>query len=80
MNINQFQDNSRVGLLDWPLRGIGQVVFQNSPLPGAVILFALFFKSWIYGSADFRVGSGPSSPRDYGSRSRLSSAQSGRRF
>lgn len=51
MDINQFQDDPRVGLVDWMLRGIGQVVFMNNPLSGAVILFALFFNSWIYGTA-----------------------------
>ncbi len=35
--------------VDCLLRGIGQVVFQNSPLSGLIILLALFFNSWIYG-------------------------------
>jgi urea transporter len=39
-----------LGFVDWSLRGIGQVVFQNNPLSGLVILAALFFNSWIYGS------------------------------
>ncbi|MCA8882155.1 MAG: urea transporter [Rhodobacteraceae bacterium] len=51
MNINRLQDDPHVGLADWLLRGIGQVVFQNNPLSGAVILFALFFNSWVYGAA-----------------------------
>lgn len=51
MNINRFQDAPRVGIVDWLLRGIGQVVFQNNPLSGAIILAALFYNSWIYGSA-----------------------------
>ncbi|WP_336741859.1 urea transporter [Aureimonas altamirensis] len=35
---------------DHVLRGIGQVVFQNNPLSGFIILAALFFSSWIYGA------------------------------
>ena len=34
---------------DHVLRGIGQVVFQNNPVSGLIILAALFFNSWIYG-------------------------------
>lgn len=33
------------------LRGIGQVVFQNNWLTGAVILAAIFYNSWVYGIA-----------------------------
>jgi urea transporter len=33
---------------EWVLRGVGQVVFQNNPLSGAVILAAILFNSWIY--------------------------------
>jgi urea transporter len=50
VNQNYFQDHAILGFVDWSLRGIGQVVFQNSPLSGLVILAALFFNSWIYGS------------------------------
>lgn len=32
------------------LRGIGQVVFQNNPVSGLIILGALFLNSWIYGA------------------------------
>lgn len=32
------------------LRGIGRVVFQNNALSGLVILLALFWNSWIYGT------------------------------
>ena len=32
------------------LRGIGQVVFQNNPISGAVILAGIFYNSWIYGT------------------------------
>jgi urea transporter len=38
-------------LLDWVLRGIGQVVFQNNWLTGVVILVAIFYNSWVYGIA-----------------------------
>ena len=51
MDITQFRDHPRLGFVDWLLRGIGQVVFQNNALSGAVILAALFFNSWIYGRA-----------------------------
>jgi urea transporter len=47
---NQFQDHPTFGFVDWTLRGIGQVVFQNNPLSGLIILAALFYNSWIYGS------------------------------
>ncbi|WP_310074640.1 urea transporter [Phyllobacterium sp. 1468] len=39
-----------LGFFDWCLRGIGQVVFQNNPLSGLIILLALFFNSAIYGT------------------------------
>lgn len=50
MNQNYLQDHKVLGFVDWSLRGVGQVVFQNNPLSGLVILAALFFNSWIYGS------------------------------
>lgn len=50
MKQNQFQDHPTFGFVDWTLRGIGQVVFQNNPLSGLIILAALFYNSWIYGS------------------------------
>ena len=50
VNPNQFQDHPTLGFVDWTLRGVGQVVFQNNPLSGLIILAALFFNSWIYGS------------------------------
>ncbi len=34
--------------VDWTLRGIGQVVFQNNPLSGLIILLGILFNSWIY--------------------------------
>lgn len=48
--IDHFQNDRTFGIVDWLLRGIGQVVFQNNPLSGAIILGALFFNSWIYGA------------------------------
>lgn len=50
MNANVFRDHSSLGFIDWVLRGVGQVVFQNNPLTGLVILIALFYNSWIYGT------------------------------
>lgn len=43
-------DRPLFAMVDCLLRGIGQVVFQNNPLSGFIILAALFFNSWIYGS------------------------------
>ncbi|WP_223427272.1 urea transporter [Tateyamaria pelophila] len=50
MDVVHLRDHPWLGIFDWMLRGIGQVVFQNNALSGAVILFALFYNSWIYGS------------------------------
>jgi urea transporter len=47
---NRFQDHPTLGFVDWVLRGIGQVVFQNNPISGAVILGGIFYNSWIYGT------------------------------
>lgn len=47
---DRFRDHPNFGIVDWVLRGIGQVVFQNNPLSGAVILAAIFYNSWIYGT------------------------------
>jgi urea transporter len=47
----RFQDHPSFGFLEWVLRGIGQVVFQNNPISGAVILAAICYNSWIYGTA-----------------------------
>lgn len=38
---------------DSTLRGIGQVVLQNNPWTGFVILVAIFLNSWIYGTLCF---------------------------
>ncbi len=46
-----FRDHPLFGFIDWVLRGIAQVVFQNNPLSGAVILASIFYNSWIYGIA-----------------------------
>lgn len=48
---DQFRDHPQFGFIDWVLRGIAQVVFQNNPVSGAVILAAIFYNSWIYGIA-----------------------------
>ena len=47
---DQFRDHPALGFFDWILRGIGQVVFQNNPISGAVILAGIFYNSWIYGT------------------------------
>jgi urea transporter len=47
---DRFRDHPIFGVIDWILRGIGQVVFQNNPISGAVILGAIFYNSWIYGT------------------------------
>ena len=47
---DRFRDHPTLGFVDWSLRGIGQVVFQNNPLSGLIILLALYFNSWIYGT------------------------------
>lgn len=48
MQVNQFRDHPSLGFIDWCLRGIGQVVFQNNPLSGAIILIGILVNSWIY--------------------------------
>ncbi len=48
MRVDQFRDHAALGFVDWTLRGIGQVVFQNNPLAGLVILAGLLVNSWIY--------------------------------
>lgn len=47
---HQLRDHPALGFLDWVLRGIGQVVFQNNPLSGAIILAGIYYNSWIYGT------------------------------
>lgn len=48
MQFNAFRDRPFWAFFDTVLRGIGQVVFQNNPLSGLVILFAILINSWIY--------------------------------
>lgn len=48
MQLDHFREHASLGLVDWTFRGIGQVVFQNNPISGAVILFGLLVNSWIY--------------------------------
>ncbi len=40
--LNALKENPVFGFADWCLRGIGQVVFQNNPVSGLIILGALF--------------------------------------
>ena len=47
---DQYRDHPTLGFIDWVLRGIGQVVFQNNPVSGGVILAGIFYNSWIYGT------------------------------
>ncbi|WP_244641995.1 urea transporter [Chelatococcus reniformis] len=47
---DRYRDHPAFGFADWCLRGIGQVVFQNNPLSGLIILLALFFNSAVYGT------------------------------
>jgi urea transporter len=49
MTLDRLQRHPLWGFFDWALRGIGQVVFQNNPVSGLVILAAIFYNSWIYG-------------------------------
>lgn len=44
-------ENAALRWIDWILRGIGQVVFQNNWLSGLIILAAIYFNSWVYGTA-----------------------------
>lgn len=43
--------NPIVGTVNILLRGIGQVVLQNNPFSGLVILIGLFVASWAAGGA-----------------------------
>lgn len=49
MDTRQLEGNVGAAFAIHVLRGIGQVVFQNNPVSGLIILGALFFNSWIYG-------------------------------
>jgi urea transporter len=48
---DRFRNHPVFGFADWVLRGIAQVVLQNNPVSGAVILSAIFYNSWVYGIA-----------------------------
>lgn len=48
LRVDQFQNHPVLGIVDWTLRGVGQVVFQNNPLAGLIILVGLLVNSWIY--------------------------------
>jgi urea transporter len=48
---DRFREHPVWGFGDWVLRGIAQVVFQNNPITGAVILAGIIYNSWIYGLA-----------------------------
>ena len=48
MDFSSYRDHRYLGFFDWTLRGIGQVVFQNNPLTGLVILSGILINSWIY--------------------------------
>lgn len=48
MQINVSRDHSLGSFFDTVLRGIGQVVFQNNPLSGLIILLGILINSWIY--------------------------------
>ncbi len=45
------QENPFVGFLDTLLRGTGQVMFQNNPLTGLLILIGIFVNSALFGIA-----------------------------
>jgi urea transporter len=48
---DRFREHPVWGFGGWVLRGIAQVVFQNNPITGALILAGIFYNSWIYGLA-----------------------------
>ncbi len=48
MGATELRANPAFAFGDQVLRGVGQVVFQNNPLSGAIILAALLYNSWIY--------------------------------
>lgn len=48
MHVDRFQNHAALGFVDWTLRGVSQVVFQNNPFVGLVILVGLLVNSWIY--------------------------------
>lgn len=48
MPVSNVTEHSSLRFVDWTLRGISQVVFQNNPLSGLIILLGILFNSWIY--------------------------------
>ena len=48
MAVAELRGNPALAFGDQVLRGVGQVVFQNNALSGAVILAAILYNSWIY--------------------------------
>ena len=48
MPVSNVTDHPSLRFVDWTLRGISQVVFQNNPLSGLIILLGILFNSWIY--------------------------------
>ncbi len=48
MSVASLSETPAFRFVDWTLRGIGQVVFQNNPLSGLIILLGILFNSWIY--------------------------------
>lgn len=48
MDTKQLPEHSLARFPEWVLRGVGQVVFQNSWLSGLIILAAILYNSWIY--------------------------------
>jgi urea transporter len=48
MDLASLKVHPGIEFLNWILRGIGQVVFQNSPICGLIILGAIWYNSWYY--------------------------------
>lgn len=51
LGVSPLGEHPALRWIDWILRGIGQVVFQNNWLSGLIILAAIYFNSWVYGTA-----------------------------
>jgi urea transporter len=52
-HLQRFRAPDGEGLLDSVLRGVGQVVFQNNPLTGLLILVAISVNSFLYAAVTF---------------------------
>lgn len=48
MALSTLRASPSLGFIGWTLKGVGQVVFQNNPWSGLVILLGILFNSWIY--------------------------------